>query len=55
MLLEVLLPGQIDVAIEGQAMTCDQVAVVNAHSADLVVAHPDSGVWRPDRAQAEPV
>lgn len=35
-------------------MAGDEVAVVDSHCADLVVADPDSGVRRSDSRQPEP-
>ena len=39
-------PGHVHVTVEGQSVAGDQVAVVNAHGADLVVPDPDACVWR---------
>ena len=37
-------PGEVGAAVKGEAVAGDQVAVVDTHGADLVVADPDPGV-----------
>jgi hypothetical protein len=32
-------------AIEGEAVSGDELAAVDTHGADLVITHPDPGVW----------
>jgi hypothetical protein len=47
------LPAEINIAVESEAMAGDEVAVVDSHCADFVVADPDSGVRRSESRQPE--
>ena len=41
---DVTEPAKVCVTVEGEPVAGDQVAVVDSHGADLVVADPDPGV-----------